>query len=150
MLKTAILLMFSAVALLAQPYAPETNSAFRCKWVPFEDSVVLVQRCALEIQTPAGKAAPELPHSAVVSITEDSSTITVTLRKGPYVVSEPKPAPPKPTPNDFVPEYKTVMARLQNGDFTAFPAYADLIGRILSAGLTVPQVAQAAGASGGK
>lgn len=149
-MRTLLLALVAAVGLSAQPYAPETNSAFRCKWVPLEDSVVLVQRCALEIATPAGKAAPELPHSAVVSIVEDSATITVTLRKGPYVVSEPKPAPPKPTPNDFVPEYKVILGRLQNGDFTAFTAYADLVGRILSAGLTVPQVAQAAGAGGGK
>lgn len=149
-MRTLFLTLALALGLGAQPYAPETNSAFRCRWVPYEDSVVLVQRCALEIATPAGKAAPELPHSSVVSISEDATTITVTLRKGPYVISEPKPAPPKPTANDFVPDYRVIMARLQNGDFTAFGAYAELVGKILSAGLTVPQVAQAAGAGGGK
>lgn len=129
-------------------YSPETNSRVRIFWRPYQSSTENIQIISTEIQTPAGLAAPEVPHASVKSITENGDTVTIVLQKGPFVVVEPKPAPPKPTVWDFVPEYVPLMARIASGDFSAFTAYAELVGRITAAGLTVAQVRTAAGMSG--
>lgn len=50
---------------------------------------------------------------------------------------------------DFVPDYKRIMAKLTIGDLAVLPAFFELQGKIIAAGLTVGQVAAAA-VSGGK
>ncbi len=129
-------------------YSPETNSRVRIFWRPFQSSTENIQIISTEIQTPAGLAAPEVPHASVKSITDNGDTVTIVLAKGPYVVVEPKPAPPKPTVWDFVPDYKRIMSKLSIGDLTVLPEFFQLQGAIAAAGLTVQQVAAASGSLG--
>ena len=131
-------------------YSPETGTRVHAFWQAHEDSTEMRQFVAVE--RPALPGYPSgfrlMVPSDVVSITEGPTTLTLVLQKGPFVVSDPKPEPPKPTVWDFVPDYKVIMARLTVGDLSVLPAFFELQGKVLAAGLTMPAVAAAAGGTG--
>ena len=149
-IKRFSMFLLCAVAVFAQAYHPSTNTRVRAFWQPFEDSTELRQHVAVEMPPlpgyPSGFKA--IVPSDVVTIAESDSTITLVLRKGQYVISDPKPQPPKPKADDFVPEYRDVMLRFNQNPIAAIPALIALQSKIEAAGLTFGAVAAAAGGTG--
>lgn len=134
-------------------YDPIYNTRVYGYWAPYASNPTDIRQfVAVEmppfIQGQSGVSA-HIPMDAIASIQESDIAVTIVLKKGPYVVFDAKPAPPKPTVWDFVPDYKRLMAKLMVGDLSVLGEFIALQGSIMAAGLTIQAVAAAAG-SGGK
>lgn len=131
-------------------YNPLTGTRLHLFWQPLESSTVLQQIAAVEMPNfVQGQSAiqAQLPPNTV--ITESDTAIVLTIPKGTYAVSDPKPQPPKPKADDFVQNYRTLYSAIFiKGNWAEFPNFIALTEQIRAAGLTVEQVAAAAGVGG--